>query len=183
MFLGGGATRSRIGYLFPGLSPGDDVVGGALTERFAEAREAYRTLGLPLPAEDAGPRGSGSAQPPLAAATVAALRVLALLGIEAVTAAAPGQGELTSLCWAGAMDPGALMELAAARERVTACVGDRVGAAAVFARLLRRHRFHRLSRPVVSTVTGETLAADVDVPLLLARQVLEPPRSGRRSGN
>ena len=171
VFLGGSATRSRIGYLFPGLSPGDDVVGGALTERFAEAREAYRTLGLPLPAEDAGPRGSG-------AATVAALRVLALLGIEAVTAAGPGQGELISLCWAGAMDPGALMELAAARERVTACVGDRVGAAAEFARLLRRHRFYRLSRPVVSTVTGEPLAADVDVPLLLARQVLEPPQAG-----
>lgn len=246
VFLGSGTVQPRIGYLFPGQGSGRRAEGGAIAERFEAARELYRTLDVRIDGELAD---TSAAQPRIVAASAAGLRVLAALGIEAVTAAGHSLGELTSLHWAGGMDEADLIRLAAARGQVMASASDgggamasiaaapdRVGplldgepvviagyngprqtvvsgpsgavdkvcglaaaaglvtariavshafhspavarAATEFAVPLSRQRFHRLKRQVVSTVTGEPLPADTDLPDLLIRQVLEPVRFG-----
>jgi enediyne polyketide synthase len=58
------------------------------------------------------------AQPRITMSSVAGLRVLSLLGIEAAAAVGHSLGELTALHWAGAMTESELFALAAARGRV-----------------------------------------------------------------
>ncbi len=69
--------------------------------RFAPAAELYRTLALPLPATWSPPRWPSRAS---STSSVAGLRVLSVLGIEATAAVGHSLGELTGLHWAGAMD-------------------------------------------------------------------------------
>jgi enediyne polyketide synthase len=184
VFLGSGTTQPRIGYLFPGQDSGHRAEDGAIAERFDVARELYQTLGARI---DGDLTVTSAAQPRIVAASAAGLRVLAMLGIEAVTAAGHGLGELTSLHWAGGMDETDLIGLAAARGRAMASAGVRDGAvhspavaraATEFAGPLSRQRFYRLKRQVVSTVTGERLPAGTEVADLLTRQFLEPVRFG-----
>jgi len=137
-----------------------DSVAGAMTARFQAARDLYQTLD---DATDAS----------VVAASAAGLRVLGMLGIEAVTAAGYGPGELTSLHWAGGMDEADLIRLARSRGQVLA------GAASESTRPPDGQRCYRLRRPVVSTVTGERLSADVDASELLDRRILDPARLGQ----
>lgn len=62
--------------------------------------------------------------------SVAALRVLSLLGLDAVAAAGHSLGELTALHWAGAMDETMLLRLAGIRGQVMSQAGHRGGAMA-----------------------------------------------------
>ncbi|GLU48732.1 type I polyketide synthase [Nocardiopsis ansamitocini] len=116
VFLGDRATAPRITFLFPGQGSGSGAVG-ALQRRFPVAQETFRAAGLPTGGDQVATQ---VAQPRIAAGSLAALRVLQALGIDADTAVGHSLGELTALHWGGAMDAGQLLELAADRGRAMA---------------------------------------------------------------
>ncbi len=111
------ATLPRIAFLFPGQGAGRRGDGGALRRRFESVDELYRNSGLPT---DGDLVATEVAQPRIVTGSVAGLRVLADLGIEAVGAAGHSLGELTALHWAGAMDETTLLDAATARGRIMA---------------------------------------------------------------
>ena len=127
VFLGEGSGQPSIGYLFPGQGSGKGDDGGALARRFETVRDLYRTV--TLPASD-DPAATIVAQPRITRSSVAGLRVLSLLGIEATAAAGHSLGELTALHWAGAMTEAELFALAAARGRVMMDASEGGGAMA-----------------------------------------------------
>ncbi|MFD0475883.1 acyltransferase domain-containing protein [Nonomuraea thailandensis] len=55
------------------------------------------------------------AQPRIATGSMAGVRALSALGIEAEVGVGHSLGELSALCWAGAMDEGALLRVAGKR--------------------------------------------------------------------
>lgn len=121
VFLGSVSTSPRIGLLFPGQGAGRGADGGALQRRFEDVDRLYRAHPLPVGADLVA---TEIAQPRIATASAAGLRMLRALGIEAVGAAGHSLGELTALHWAGAMDEATLLELAAARGEVMARASD-----------------------------------------------------------
>jgi enediyne polyketide synthase len=121
------SSPPRIGYLFPGQGSGQGDDGGALAPRFETVRDLYRTVALPA-CDD--PTATLVAQPRIVRYSVAGLRVLSLLGIEAVAAAGHSLGELTALHWAGAMTEDELFALAAERGRVMMHASEGGGAMA-----------------------------------------------------
>jgi enediyne polyketide synthase len=250
VFIGTGTAAPRIGYLFPGQGSGQSSDGGALARRFETVRNLYEKVAMP-PGLDV--TATAVAQPRIATASAAGLRVLSLLGVEAVAAVGHSLGELAALHWAGAMPESALMALASARGRVMADASDGDGAMASIAagpdqvepllagspvviagyngpdqtvisgpvqaiehicrtalaaglptkRLPVSHAFHSpavapaaaglaeyladcqfqpLARRVLSTVTGDELAADADLTDLLVRQVRQPVRFSEAVG-
>ena len=126
IFLGEGAGAARIGYLFPGQGSGKGTEG-ALRRRLALVRDLYHAAALPAGGDAIA---TAVAQPRIATSSVAGLRVLSLLGIEADAAVGHSLGELTALHWAGAMDESALLALAAERGRVMAEASEGGGAMA-----------------------------------------------------
>lgn len=130
LFLGGAATAPRIGFLFPGQGAGRRGDGGALRRRFTAVDELYERLALPSGGDLVA---TEVAQPRIVAASVAGLRILDILGIEAVRAAGHSLGELTALHWAGAMDEAAVLRAAAARGRIMADASDGGGTMAALA--------------------------------------------------
>ncbi|MFE3109443.1 SDR family NAD(P)-dependent oxidoreductase [Kitasatospora indigofera] len=121
VYLGNAGTDPRIGFLFPGQGAGRRGDGGALRKRFATVDELYRTHAQPAEGDLVA---TAVAQPRIVTASVAGLRVLSALGIEAVGAAGHSLGEVTALHWAGAMDEAALLRTAAARGRIMADASD-----------------------------------------------------------
>ncbi|WP_371483248.1 SDR family NAD(P)-dependent oxidoreductase [Kitasatospora sp. NBC_00315] len=121
VYLGAAAPQPRIGFLFPGQGAGRRGDGGALRRRFATVDELYRTHAQPA---DGDLVATAVAQPRIVTASVAGLRVLAALGVEAVGAAGHSLGEVTALHWAGAMDESAVLRVAAARGRIMAEASD-----------------------------------------------------------
>ncbi|HEU5331969.1 MAG TPA: type I polyketide synthase [Actinocrinis sp.] len=248
VFLGASsAAGARIGFLFPGQGAGRRSDGGAIRRRFEAVDELYNVRRAYQAPDGIDPAATQVAQPRIVTASLAGLRVLRALGIEAVGAAGHSLGELTALHWAGAMDEDTVLRIAAARGRIMAEAahggGTMLGVAAgpeaveplldgepvviagyngprqtvvsgpvraverVRARaaaqgldtsaisvshafhsaamapaagalrtLLEGERFSSLGSGMVSTVTAAQLAADTDVPALLARQVLDPVR-------
>lgn len=124
VFLGGAAGTPRIGFLFPGQGSGRNAAG-ALSRRFEVAREAPRSVGA---SPDDDQVATDVAQPRIVSSSLAGLRVLGLLGIEAGLAAGHSLGELTALHWAGAMGEQTLVDLAAERGRVMAAASAGGGA-------------------------------------------------------
>lgn len=244
VFLGSAAAAPRIAFLFPGQGAGKRGDGGALRRRFEEIDALYQRLNLPT---DGDLVATAVAQPRIVTASVAGLRVLSSLGIEADTAAGHSLGELTALHWAGAMSEEGLLGAAAARGEIMARASDGGGAMASITasatdvepllndepvviagfnspaqtvvsgpaeavdkvcglatargltatRLNVSHAFHSpevapaadelrrylegtpttpMTKTMVSTVTGNTLPPDTDVPELLAQQVRDPVR-------
>ncbi|MGY0236638.1 type I polyketide synthase [Longispora urticae] len=117
VFLGTGTSAPTVGYLFPGQGAGRRADGGGIRRRFTEVDELYRDH---QPPADANLVATDVAQPRIVTGSVAGLRVLSSLGIEAVGAAGHSLGELTALHWAGAMGEEAVLEAAAARGRIMA---------------------------------------------------------------
>ncbi|MFL6163712.1 MAG: SDR family NAD(P)-dependent oxidoreductase [Jatrophihabitantaceae bacterium] len=115
VFLDSRRTAPRIGFLFPGQGVGRRGDGGALRQRFAEIDEFYRARPLP---EGADLVDTAVAQPRIVTSSIAGLRVLSRLGIEAVAAAGHSLGELTALHWAGGMDENTLLSVAGKRGRI-----------------------------------------------------------------
>ena len=127
VFLGQGSRTPSIGFLFPGQGSGKGHDGGALARRFDTVGELYRTVTLPA-CDD--PAATIVAQPRITRYSVAGLRVLSLLGIQAVAAAGHSLGELCALHWAGAMTEAELFALAAERGRVMMHASEGGGAMA-----------------------------------------------------
>lgn len=121
VYLGNSALTPRIGFLFPGQGAGRRGDGGAIRRRFASVDELYRTHAQPT---DGDLVATSVAQPRIVTASVAGLRVLSALGIDAVGAAGHSLGEVTALHWAGAMDETTLLRVAAARGRIMADASD-----------------------------------------------------------
>ncbi|WP_433042326.1 type I polyketide synthase [Dactylosporangium sp. CS-033363] len=239
--LGHASGRGRVGLLFPGQGSGRGVSGGAMRRRFAEADGVYDRAGLPTGADSVA---TEVAQPRIVTGSVAGLRVLEALGIDAAVAVGHSLGELSALHWAGAMDERQLLRIAGQRGRTMAehsasgtmasiasspeavapllaglpvVIGgyngpsqtvvagpiDAIGevcrraagaglhsaqlrvshafhsslvapAAEAFAGVLAAESFGTVERRIVSTVTGDVLAADTDVRDLLHRQIVDP---------
>lgn len=231
----------RIGFLFPGQGSGRGTSGGALRRRFAEVDEVYAAAALPTSGDMVA---TAVAQPRIIAGSLAGLRALALVGIEADVAVGHSLGELAALHWSDTMDAetvlriasvrgatmaehsssGTMASLAASAEVVIDIIAGlpvvvagyngprqtvvsgavdavaeacrRAGqagieyvalsvshafhselvapAAAVFGERLAAESFRPPRRRVVSTVTGEALAPDVDIAALLHRQIVDP---------
>ncbi|GAB7045919.1 type I polyketide synthase [Catenuloplanes indicus] len=117
MLLGTVAGPARIGFLFPGQGSGRGMSGGALRRRFGEAEEVYADAALP---EGADAVATEVAQPRIVTGSLAGLRVLGALGIEAAVAVGHSLGEISALHWAGALDERAVLRVAATRGRTMA---------------------------------------------------------------
>ena len=127
VYLGVTSEPPRIGFLFPGQGAPAPLDGGALRRRFAAARTLYDEAGF---LDKGDGIATEIAQPAIVTAQVAALRVLARLGVTASTAVGHSLGELTALHWSGALDEQALLRLATTRGRAMAHLGSPTGAMA-----------------------------------------------------
>jgi enediyne polyketide synthase len=127
IFASSRPAAPKIGFLFPGQGSGR---GGdsALRRRFAAAAEIHDAAGLPVTGDQVA---TEVAQPRIVTGSLAGLRVLRSLGIEATTATGHSLGELTALHWAGAYGEREVLKLAKIRGRVMATeVGPGTGAMA-----------------------------------------------------
>ncbi|MBB6549833.1 type I polyketide synthase [Nonomuraea rubra] len=106
------AARPRVGFLFPGQGSGRGTGGGALRRRLPCVDELYRTAALPATGDMVA---TSVAQPRIATGSIAGVRALSALGIEAEVGVGHSLGELSALCWAGAMDEHALLRVAGKR--------------------------------------------------------------------
>ncbi|HEX4815951.1 MAG TPA: type I polyketide synthase [Nonomuraea sp.] len=113
-FLGHVNGRARVGFLFPGQGSGRGTSGGALRRRFPDVAEIYRAARLPAAGDMVA---TSVAQPRIVTGSMAGLRALSLLGVEADVAVGHSLGELSALHWAGAMDEEALLRVAGKRGR------------------------------------------------------------------
>jgi len=112
--LGHVSGPGRVGFLFPGQGSGRGISGGALRRRFPEAEEVYLKAALP---EGDDVVATQVAQPRIVTGSLAGLRTLSALGIEAAVAVGHSLGELSALQWAGALDEESLLRIAALRGR------------------------------------------------------------------
>lgn len=243
VFLDRRLTAPKIAYLFPGQGSGRGAVG-AIRRRFAAAEAVFRQADVPTGGDQVATQ---VAQPRIVAGSVAAVRVLRTLGVDADVAVGHSVGELSALAWAGAVTDDDVLRLAKARGEVmantsqgggamaglattpdraeplfgddpvviagyngpkqTVIAGDaravnvvceRARAAGITAsRINVSHAFHsplvqpssealalrlaefafaRLTRSVVSTVTGDLLDPGADLRALLRDQVVLPVR-------
>ena len=117
ILLGEVGGPGRIGFLFPGQGSGRGAGGGALRRRFGDAEEVYAQAALP---EGANAVATEVAQPRIVAGSLAGLRVLTALGIEAAVAVGHSLGEISALHWAGALDEQSVLRVAATRGRIMA---------------------------------------------------------------
>lgn len=92
-------TRPRIGLLFPGQGVASSGDGGITAQRFEVVADLYRATGQ-LRAGTA----TKDAQPRIVTASLAGLRLLRLVGVEAVGCVGHSLGELTGLHWSGVFD-------------------------------------------------------------------------------
>ncbi|GAA0458615.1 polyketide synthase [Actinoplanes capillaceus] len=116
-FLGHAGTEARIGYLFPGQGSGRGLSGGALRRRFAEVEEVYERAALPTAVDTVA---TAVAQPRIVTGSLAGLRALSMLGVEATVAVGHSLGEISALHWAGALDDADLLKVAGIRGHVMA---------------------------------------------------------------
>lgn len=116
IFLATGSTPPKIAYLFPGQGSGRGAVG-AIRRRFPVAEWVYRVARLPSGGDQVA---TEVAQPRIVAGSLAGVRVLGTLGIEADVAVGHSLGELSALAWGGAMGGKQLLRLAAARGQIMA---------------------------------------------------------------
>ena len=116
VFLASRTGDPRIAFLFPGQGSGRGAVG-AIRRRFAAAEEVFAAGNLQVGGDQVA---TEVAQPRIVTGSLAGVRVLSGLGIEADIATGHSLGELTALAWAGAMDGAALQRLARIRGQVMA---------------------------------------------------------------
>ncbi|MEV0156406.1 SDR family NAD(P)-dependent oxidoreductase [Micromonospora sp. NPDC050686] len=107
----GGGPPARVGLLLPGQGAPVRHDPGLLARLLGE---------LPERPPDTGATGTEAAQPAVVWQSLLGLAWLDQLGCAPVGAVGHSLGELTALAWAGALDPGRLVQLAAARGRVMA---------------------------------------------------------------
>lgn len=110
VFLGAGSKPPRIGFLFPGQGAPLHLSGGVFKRCFEFVQELY--VNAP---EDVETTGTGVAQPAILRASLAGLRAMNALGIQADIAVGHSLGELAAFCWAGALSEEALLRIGALR--------------------------------------------------------------------
>ena len=126
LFVGEGDIAPKITYLFPGQGSGRGAVG-AIRRRFSAAEAVFDEANLPTGGDQVA---TEVAQPRIVAGSLAAVRVLQVLGVEADAAVGHSLGELTALAWAGAMSGRELLRLATTRGQVMARASHGGGAMA-----------------------------------------------------
>jgi enediyne polyketide synthase len=126
VYLDRGESAPQIAYLFPGQGSGRGAVG-AIRRRFAEAEAVFEHADVPAGGDQVA---TEVAQPRIVAGSVAALRVLHTLGVDADVAVGHSLGELTALAWAGSLDSAEVVRLAKARGAVMANASQGGGAMA-----------------------------------------------------
>ncbi len=134
VYLDHRANAPKIAYLFPGQGSGRGTVG-AIRRRFATAEAVFTKAGVPTGGDQVATQ---VAQPRIVAGSVAALRVLHTLGVDADVAVGHSLGELTALAWAGALDGEDVLALAKARGEVMANASQGGGAMAGLATTAER---------------------------------------------
>jgi enediyne polyketide synthase len=107
--------RPRIGFLFPGQGAPTPTDGGFLDRWLPEAATVFEQPGL-AETDDGVP--AQLVQLSVVTASVAGLRALRTLGIEAQFGLGHSVGELTALHWAGALDEDAVLRIARRRGEV-----------------------------------------------------------------
>jgi enediyne polyketide synthase len=112
LVLGSAEGTPRVGFLFPGQGAPVLSQPGFLAERFAAVREVYEQAG---PLERDGDVPPELVQLATVTASLAGLRALESLGIEADFTVGHSVGELTALHWAGSLDTEAVLRIARAR--------------------------------------------------------------------
>ncbi|HYN95928.1 MAG TPA: type I polyketide synthase [Pilimelia sp.] len=125
VFLAHRTDAPRIGFLFPGQGSGRGGVS-ALRRRFPTAEDIFATAALP----DGDLVSTEVAQPRIVTGSLAGLRVLDALGVEADIAVGHSLGELTALHWGGVMDERQVLDLVGVRGRVMATASHGGGAMA-----------------------------------------------------
>ncbi|MEV5830917.1 SDR family NAD(P)-dependent oxidoreductase [Spirillospora sp. NPDC052242] len=116
IYLGQGAP-GRVGLLFPGQGAPVRADAGALGVLLPEVADRF--------ADPGGDRlDTAVAQPAIVRASLAGLRWLARIGVDADAATGHSLGEITALCWAGALTGEDAVRLAAARGRAMADAGE-----------------------------------------------------------
>jgi enediyne polyketide synthase len=127
VFKGGRVARPRIGFLFPGQGSPTHVDGGMWRRSFAFVRDLYEGA-----ANVVGRKSHSTevAQPAIAASSVAGLRMLSRLGVEADVAVGHSLGELVALHWAGALSEEELLRMARVRGQAMASLDGATGAMA-----------------------------------------------------
>jgi enediyne polyketide synthase len=120
IFAGRSRTQPKIAYLFPGNGSGRGPIG-AIRRGFPEAENAFLLADEPA---DGDRVPTEVAQGRVVAGSLAAVRVLRVLGIEAAIAVGHSLGEFSALAWAGAMGDAQLVRLARARGRIMATASD-----------------------------------------------------------
>jgi enediyne polyketide synthase len=116
----------KIAFLFPGQGSGNGAIG-AIRRRFPLADNVFALARLP---EGGDGVATEVAQPRIVAGSLAGLRLLHALGIEADVAVGHSLGELTALAWGGAMGDAQLLRLARIRGEVMAKASEGGGAMA-----------------------------------------------------
>lgn len=135
LFLGSGVQTiglrpPRIGFLFPGQGAPANLSGGWWRRRFANVQSLYDSANLPSDSEGTH---TAIAQPAIATATLAGLRLLAELDIEADVAVGHSLGELCAWHWAGVFDEATLLHVATIRGQVMGHLGQDNGTMASLA--------------------------------------------------
>jgi enediyne polyketide synthase len=125
IFLGSGEHDPRIAFLFPGQGSPAHLDGGILRSCFPEVDALYLDARFPV---DTDGKRTEVAQPSITTASLAGLKVLEKIGVQAQVALGHSLGELSALHWAGAMDEAALRRLAYARGAAIAGVKTPSGA-------------------------------------------------------
>lgn len=125
VFLNTERRAPRIGFLFPGQGSPSHTDGGVWRRRFGFVRELYGRAAAEWGSDATNTK---VAQPAIVTASVAALRVLARMGVTASVGVGHSLGELTALHWAGALDEEALLRVACARGEAMAGVKSKAGA-------------------------------------------------------
>jgi enediyne polyketide synthase len=125
VFLGKIDRRPRISFLFPGQGSPTNLDCGLWRRRFESVRELYSRAGLPADGDTVSTRVM---QPAIVAASLAGLKVLGKLGINADAAVGHSLGEIVALHWAGAFGEETLLRISKLRGAAMAALGSRTGA-------------------------------------------------------
>jgi len=125
IFLGAGSIPPRLAFLFPGQGSPTNLEGGIWRRRFEAVRQLYATADLPTDGDMVSTRVM---QPAVITASMAGLKSLETLGLNAEVGIGHSLGELTAYHWAGMLDEGALLRIARARGAAMADLGGPTGA-------------------------------------------------------
>ena len=132
IYLGQGHTIPNLGYLFPGQGTHFHRDAGALGRRFSFIPALYSNFYEEghFALNGHNHQATHIAQPAIVTASLAGLRILDRLGIQAKVGVGHSLGEISALYWAGAMTEDDLIQLAKMRGQVMQDLGHPTGAMA-----------------------------------------------------